>query len=406
MVSHAGRGRGLEVVLLAHAASLLGNVVALVAIPWFVLATTGSAARTGVAAFFAAVPLAIGAFFGGAVADRIGPKRASVLGDLVGALSVAGIPLLHVLGVLEFWHVLVLAFLGSLFDGPSQAARLALVPDLVKARSMPLERANAFYQGTEHIGYVLGAPLAGALIAIAGAPTALWANSGSFLVAAAVVGFGVPSGLRRPTGGRSYAGDLRAGLSFIAREPLVRAFLVIPMVGSFLIGPLTPLLLPIYAREELGGASEFGALMGAYGFGGIVGVVVVAMLADRLPRRRTYVVLWLGYGALGFLFVPLPPLVVALSVLAFVGVAAGALGPVEHTVRQERTPPELRGRVLSTVAAAEAVGVPAGVLVAALLVEAFGLRAAFLFFAVGNAALAAMAALVPAARRLDAPSRR
>src|SRR5688500_16412774 len=114
----------------ANTASLLGNVVAAVAIPWFVLVTTGSAARTGLAAFATTLPLALGAFFGGAVADRVGHRRAAVVSDLASALAFGAIPLLHAVGRLDFGWLLVLAFAGSLFDAPGQAAREALLPDL------------------------------------------------------------------------------------------------------------------------------------------------------------------------------------------------------------------------------------------------------------------------------------
>jgi hypothetical protein len=70
--------RALLALVAANTVSLLGNVVAAVAIPWFVLVTTGSATRTGVAAFFTTLPLALGALFGGAVADRVGLRRTSV----------------------------------------------------------------------------------------------------------------------------------------------------------------------------------------------------------------------------------------------------------------------------------------------------------------------------------------
>jgi hypothetical protein len=63
----------------ANAVSLLGNVVAAVAIPWFVLETTGSAARTGVAAFFATLPLALGALAGaGALGVALSARKAVV----------------------------------------------------------------------------------------------------------------------------------------------------------------------------------------------------------------------------------------------------------------------------------------------------------------------------------------
>jgi MFS family permease len=391
--------------LTAHAASLLGNVVASVGIPWFVLATTGSAARTGIAAFCTTFPLALGALFGGAVADRMGPKRASIIGDLLSAASIAAIPLLFAAGLLAFWHVLVLGFLGSLFDAPSQAARQALIPELASRASLAPERANALYKAAEHVGYVLGAPLAGVLIATAGAPNALWIDAGSFVLAAAIVGLAVPA-FGRAAGGRSYVEDLLGGLAFVAREPVVRAFLVLPMVGNFFISPLAPVVLPVFARQELGGAGAFGAMMAAYGAGGLLGVALFGAFGVRVPRRRVYVGLALLYPAVSVALVALPPLVPTLTVLAAVGVVAGAGTPLFHTIRQERTPPHLRGRVFATVAAAEAIAVPLGVLFAGLVVDSLGLRAAFVAFALGNAGYALLKVTLPGTGELDAPAAR
>ncbi|MDQ3668709.1 MAG: MFS transporter [Actinomycetota bacterium] len=108
-----GRRLPLYALVAANAVSLLGNTVAAVAIPWFVLVTTGSAARTGIAAFFTTAPLALGALFGGAVADRVSPRVAGIAGDLVSAGALAAIPLLHALGALRVWHILALGFAGA-----------------------------------------------------------------------------------------------------------------------------------------------------------------------------------------------------------------------------------------------------------------------------------------------------
>lgn len=392
--------------LAANAASLLGNVIAAVGIPWLILSTTGSAARTGIAAFFTTAPLALGALFGGAVADRLGPKRASILGDLLSAAAVGAIPLLSVAGLLGFWHVLALGFLGSMFDAPSQAARQALIPELAERASMPLERANALYKGTEHVGYVLGAPLAGALIATLGASNALWFDAGSFLLAALVVALAVPVASKAVSRRQPYFRDVLEGLSFVARERVVRAFLVLPMVGNFFISPLGPVVLPIYARQELGGAGAFGAMMGAYGAGGLVGVVLFGVLGTRLTRRSIYFGLALFYPAVSLALIPLPPLAPALAALALIGVAAGAGTPLYHTVRQERTPPELRARVFATVSAAEALAIPPAVLFAGYVVEVLGLRAALGMFAAGNMAYAVLKLTMPGTRDLEsAPDR-
>jgi MFS family permease len=387
--------------LAANAASLLGNTVAAVAIPWFVLTTTGSAARTGVAAFFTTVPLALGALFGGAVAERVGPKRASVAGDLLSAVSLAAIPMLLAAELLEFWHLLALTFLGSLFDGPSQAARQALVPDLAAQAGMPLERANALHNGTEHIGYIVGAPLAGVLVATIGAPNALWVDSASFVLAAVVLGVSVTAAGRRAAPRRHYVAELVEGLRFVAREPVVRSLLVLPTVGNFFISPLGPVVLPVYAREELSGSGAFGALMAAYGVGGILGIALYGVLGPRLPRRPIYVALALFYPAVSFFLIALPPLWPALATLALLGVSAGGVVPLFQTVRQERTPPELRARVFATVAAAEAMAIPPAVLLAGLALETLGLRAALLAFVVGNTLYSALKLGLPAGRDLE-----
>lgn len=396
------RGRApLYALIGANAVSLLGNVVASIAIPWFALVITGSAAKTGLAAFAATAPLVAGAFFGGPVADRIGARRASVLADWASALAVAGIPLLHAAGALEYWSLLTLAFVGALFDAPGQAARQALVPELAQRGGTPLERANSLLKGSEHVAYVLGAPLAGGLIAALGAPAALWVDAASFASSAAAVALGVPALPPAAAAGATYVQELLEGVRFTLRDPVVRVFLVVPALGNFLISPLAPVVLPIYAHQELGGARTLGVLLGAYGAGGLLGTVAFGLAGPRLPRRRVYVALWLGYALVTIPLALLPPLGPLLAVLALIGFAAGAIGPLEHTIRQERTPPGLLVRVLATVAAAEALAIPFGVLVAGFLIEALGLAPSLVLFAAGNAVLAVGAIAARGARRLD-----
>src|SRR4051812_32359448 len=81
--------------LTGSAISLVGNSVTNLAIPWFVLITTGSAARTGVTAFAGMLPTVLGGLLGGALVDRLGRKRTSVIGDLASGGTVALVPLLY-----------------------------------------------------------------------------------------------------------------------------------------------------------------------------------------------------------------------------------------------------------------------------------------------------------------------
>ena len=77
----------------ANAISFVGNNLTNIAIPWFVLVTTGSAAKTGITLFFSITPIVIAGFFGGALVDRLGYKRTSIIADLASGVTVAAIAL-------------------------------------------------------------------------------------------------------------------------------------------------------------------------------------------------------------------------------------------------------------------------------------------------------------------------
>ncbi|HEX5165061.1 MAG TPA: hypothetical protein VFV93_06675, partial [Thermomicrobiales bacterium] len=86
----------------ADTISRTGNLLTAIAIPWFVLETTGSPARTGVAVFAGALPVVISLFFGGTLVDRLPYRRVSVVADLASGVSVLLIPFLHAFGLLSF----------------------------------------------------------------------------------------------------------------------------------------------------------------------------------------------------------------------------------------------------------------------------------------------------------------
>jgi MFS family permease len=145
----------------ANAVSETGNVLVFVAIPWFVLQTTGSAAKTGTTGGAFLLAAVVAGVVGRPVVDRMGFKRPSIVADLAGAVTVALIPLLYYTIGLAFWQLLVLVFLGGFLDASGHTARQSLVPDLAGRAGMRIERANAAFQGIQHASFLLGPPLAG-----------------------------------------------------------------------------------------------------------------------------------------------------------------------------------------------------------------------------------------------------
>jgi len=188
----------------------------------------------------------------------------------------------------------------------------------------------------------------------------------------------------------------------VATDGVPRTFLLLATIGNFLIAPLAPVFLPVYAREELGGAGGLGVLIGLYGAGGLLGSIGYGVLARRLSERAASTAVWVAYAPACAVLVALPPVGVVGAALLMIGVVAGALAPIEQRVRQERTPPELRGRVFAGFMAAYTVVVPPALLAAGLVVDTFGLRAALAAFALGNAVLTTVV-LLRARRYLGAP---
>ncbi len=122
----------LYALLTANVISQIGNTMAMLAIPWFVLTTTGSASSTAVTVAVGTLPVVISGIFGGAFVDRLGYKLSSVISDLASGLTVLLIPLLHQTVGIAFWQLLVLVFLGALLDAPGNSARRSLYPELVE----------------------------------------------------------------------------------------------------------------------------------------------------------------------------------------------------------------------------------------------------------------------------------
>ena len=181
---------------------------------------------------------------------------------------------------------------------------------------------------------------------------------------------------------------------------LLRTFFAIWTVGGFLIAPLAAVVLPAYARQELGGSGDLAAAVTAYGFGGLVGTVAFGVVGRRVPRRSFFVTMWLVYPALSCVLVLMPGRWWLLVVLFAIGCISGAYDPFEVTIHQELVPPDLRARAFAVLLAAEMTVVPLSMLLYGFLIDAAGLRPALLFFAAGNVLLGGYAIGNRSARRL------
>lgn len=411
----------------ANLISLSGDMMMLLAIPWFVLQTTGSVERTGIAAFFTTAAVAVAALLGSGVVDRLGFRRASMVSDLASGVSVALIPLLHMTVGLPFWALLALVFVAGLLTTPGATARSALVPDLTALAQVRFERATALTDGISRLSRFIGAPLAGILIVLIGTSNLLWIDAATFFASAMLIGLLVPR--RLPAAGqigvaasappaemadepaaemlpprRRLFGNARDGIGFIMRDPVLSGTIVVVLVTNMLDAGFGSVLLPAYVKREYGSAVVLGTLIAAFGGAAFLGALAFGAVGHRLPRRPTLGWSYLLGGATRYFWVVLlaPMLPVLVAVYAVCGLCIGPVNPLFGTLEYERVPAAKRARVFGAMTAGSFLGTPLGGLLAGGLAPAIGITPCLLLF--GAVYLVATGSLLvnPALRAMDA----
>jgi MFS family permease len=363
------------------AISYVGDILTFLAIPWFVLQTTGSVTQTGIAAFFSTLPTVLSAFFGSVLVDRLGYKQTSVIGDILSGITVALIPLLYYTIGLAFWQLLALVFVGGLLKSPGVTARASMVPDLAKIAKMPLERANSFFDSISRISWLIGAPIAGVLISLIGTSNLLWFDAISFAISAFLIGVLVPTlavSMKPQEVEQNYLATLWEGVRFIRNSPVLLSIVLAVMMTNLLDAALFSVIEPAYIKHIFNSAIPFGLLVAALGGSAFVGTLIFSAIGHRLPRRLTFGIGFTIGGALRFwiLLLPILPILIAWHIIA--GLAISPLNPLLSTLKQELTPVEMRARVFGTIGAGVMIGVPLGTFIAGYMAAWIGLQLSLL----------------------------
>lgn len=360
--------------LASQGVSLLGNNFTAVAVPWFVLTLTGSAAQMGLVGFMSTLPLILGAFFGGPIIDRLGQKRASILSDVASALPVAAIPLLFVWGMLPLWMLLILVFMAGLLDTSGVTAREALLPTVARKAGVSLERASGIGETLQGSMALVGPVLAGLLIVAVGAVNALWVNVLTFGVSALLMVVTQRRAVRVMRVGEvrsSYWEDTLAGLRFVWNEKVIRALVLLFAVIVFLMIPVI-VIIPVHLLSIGRSALDVGIFEAMFGGGAVLGALMYVFVGTRVAARRLLIGSLFGVGGAFVGLALLPPFGVLLVAGLGVGVAGGVVSPLSNTLLQQRIPDEMRGRVLGVVNGVALVASPIGFLLAGVLTEFVG----------------------------------
>jgi len=400
--------------LTAEAISLLGTRISMIAIPWLVLTTTGSPTKTGLVAFAEITPMVLFNACGGPLVDRVGPRRMAITADTLSLVAVGLIPLLHHTGALTFPILLVLVAVAGALRGPGDAATTALIPALVERAAVPYERATGLASAIERGATMVGAAIAGGLVATLGAANAVAVDAASFGVCALLLLLTTRSLEDRGRGRResvepavaetptSYVAELRAGWRFLRGDAVLMSLCVMVAVTNLLDLAWSAVLLPVWARDSGAGVGAVGLVFSVWGGASMLGALVAAAYGTRLPRFATYLVAFLITGIPRFvLFAIGVPLWVILAMCVIGGASSGFLNPVLGAVQFERIPREMVGRVTALSSALCWSLMPLSGVLGGLLISGIGLSPALLLVGFAYFAATMSPALIPSFRGMN-----
>jgi MFS family permease len=390
----------LRALLAAETISTSGAQMTWVALPWFVLTTTGSATRMSAVIAFEAIGIALAGFVGLRVINRVGARRTMILCDAFRGPLMLVIPLCHWAGVLSFGLIAVVAFAVGAFTGPHFAAQRVIVPELLGEDEGVVSQASALFQGANRITLLLGPPLAGVLIGFIGAPAVLVVDAATYAVSVLLLVVFLPA--TKPVPQTDEDRGFRAGLRWARRDPLFRTwrmgFIVGDMAWQAIFIALPVLVVTRYDSDP----RIVGALFAAFGVGAVLGNTVAYRLVKRLDGLTLIARVALGQALPLWVLVFDIPAWAAIAVLGASGLANGLINPSLHAIMTLRIPPELRATVISSFMTVFALAMPIGILSAGPLLDLLGLTPVFAICAgIQTGVMALVAAAAVQARQVD-----
>jgi MFS family permease len=361
--------------------SLVGTWMQSVSQPWLVLLLGGTPLQLGTVLALQYGPSLVLAPLGGVLADRVDKRRALMVANAVASVEAAVLFTLTFTGVVQIWHVMVLATLLGMVNAVEMPLRQAFAAELVPRRD--LMNAIALNSATFNVARIVGPGVAGLTLAFFGPAFNFAINAVSYLAVLLGLSRIDPHHLHRdepkPQGENgSVRSSLAEGLRYARRTPSVLWPLV--LLGGFAIfGMNFQTLLPLYARDTLRlGADGYGALFASMGAGSLIGSMSLAFAGSRRPLMRlimggavAFVVFELSLGLVrepAFAF----PLMVALGLSSMLMV-----NTINVTI-QNSVSNALRGRVMSLYVTVFAGSAPIGGFFAGFVAQVWGPPAGFL----------------------------
>jgi MFS family permease len=365
------RDRRLAALLSAEVISSLGTQMTWLALPWFVLHTTGSPQRMTWVIIAEILPIGVFGFWGGAIAARLGTRRTMLICDLARAPLMAAIPILHAAGLLPFWALLTLVAATGLFIAPYFSVQRAIVPEIVGEEHADVAYTTAFFQAANRLTIFLGPPLAGVLAATIGAAQVLYVDAATYLVSFTLVALFVhPPEVET----ESAPQGVLAGVRFIFSDKLLRiwtpSFTLLDVCWQLIFASLPVLVVTQYGSN----VRILGWLFGALGGGAVIGAFVSMKVVRKAePLKLSSAAFLCQMTSVWFLAVP-GPWIIPFCAMASAGFFMSLVNAPLQALILLRLPREVRTQGAAVFGVFQCIGAPIGLVLAGVALARYETR--------------------------------
>ena len=316
-----------------------------VAQAWLIYRLTGSGLLLGLVGALTLLPNLLFGIYGGWLADRFARRRLLMIAQTLAMLQALILGTLTVSGLIQPWHILLLAFALGLVQAVETPVRQSFIAQLVPREDMT--NAIALNSSMFHLARFVGPALAGLLVAWIGEGPVFLINALTFIaVLISLLFLNLPTVARQLSDGRGLSG-LWYGFHYARDHALTRVLLLL-VASVSLLGGATAVLMPIFVAEVYqSGPQTLGIFIGMLGAGSLLGALLLAgqrnfvLLERRVALAAMSMATALIVFALNQFYLP------ALAVLFLIGLASTTVFASSNALIQLSVPDELRGRVMA-----------------------------------------------------------
>jgi MFS family permease len=345
--------------------SLIGTWMQNAAQGFLIYTLTGSPAYLGYVGFVSGLPSWFFMLYGGLIADRV-PKRTLLIITQASQMLLAFIlAVLVFLNVVQWWHILVLAFLLGVTNAFDFPARQSFIVELVSREDMT--NAIAFNATMFNTGAIVGPAFAGIIYALTGPAWCFTLNGISFIAVIIALALMEIKTAPLPTIRQDVAQAIKEGFQYVRADRLILTLVIsVFVLNVFGFGLVT--LIPAWAVDILhGDVTTNGWLISARGAGAVIGGLSIAALGRRSFRGKMWAFSSFLLPVVMVLFALSRSIPISLFLLAGMGFSLITTLNNSNAMVQSRVPDQLRGRVMGLYSLMLAGGGPIGSLMVGLL---------------------------------------